>query len=286
MASNAADIAANARPDLLGLSGLDLTRYIRICQRGSAKHKSICFALFEGVGTEVYIVHLRAGNYRNADVLFYLFIQIYAVSLIHVARRACIIERIIGAGVSHNRRVSIFFEHLGDLNSLLKSTAGFFIAMQRGFIQSLDIALDAKTHGHGIIAAADLVDTVHDFLHEPHLVLKRPAVFVFTFVRNGHNELIKQIAPMEGMYIDAGEARLLRERRSFDDAVALFVDLIDGERFRSHLRISKHFCGRRRFERRIVASDAKTDLAEKLCSVRAEPLVEPCGGRIEYLRMV
>ena len=75
----------------------------------------------------------------------------------------------------------------------------------------LDEALQRIAQRHRIVLAAARLDRLDDLGGEAQPVLQAAAVFVRALVEHRDGELVEQVAFVNGMDLDAVEARLLRD---------------------------------------------------------------------------
>ena len=130
-----------------------------------------------------------------------------------------------------------FFEYAHDGHALLKTAPELLIVLpgQHALIEAGSLARHAVTHEHGVIRAADALDALYHLRGDAQTVFKATAVLICTVVEVGHGKLVKEIALVDGVYLDTVAARFLGEGGAVYHHIDELVYLVLSERAVLHL---------------------------------------------------
>ena len=94
---------------------------------------------------------------------------------------------------------------------------------------------DGVTQGHREVGAGLTLDGLHDLDREAEAVLERAAVLVGTMVPVGDGELVKQVALVDSVDLNAVDTGLAQLLRGLAERIDHLVDLFHGHRTREHV---------------------------------------------------
>lgn len=146
------------------------------------------------------------------------------------------IPALVYSDVAGQRIVAVFLKLFADLNAFLNRAACFVLAEKGGMAHSESgcIAFKSKTHEHGVIRSAHLLNTLNHFFCKAQSIFKAAAVFVGSVVCKAQCELIHQVAVMHCVHLNSIKSCRLAYTGAlnleFDLALYLVVSkLTDGE---------------------------------------------------------
>ena len=104
------------------------------------------------------------------------------------------------------------------------------LVRHRAFAPGLGLGDDGVTQGHREVGAGLTLDLLHDLDREAETVLERAAVLVGAVVPVGHGELVKQVALVDSVDLDAVDAGSAQLLGGLAEGVHHVLDLLDGQR--------------------------------------------------------
>ena len=146
----------------------------------------------------------------------------------HVLRRMCPVPCVVGAVVAVEHCVAGLFEVLDSLLGLFHVAAELLevlLVRHCALAPALGLGDDGVTQGDGEVVAGILVDALDDLDGEAETVLEGSAVLVGTEVPVLHGELVKQVAFMDSVDLNAVDAGIAQLLRGLTERFDHFLDL-------------------------------------------------------------
>ena len=156
----------------------------------------------------------------------------------HILRRMCPVPCVVSTVVAVEHVVAGIAQVLDGLLGLGHVTAELFevgLIRHSALAPSLGLGDDGVTQGHREVGAGLTLDGLHDLDRETETVLERAAVLVGTMVPVGDGELVKQIAFVDGVDLNAVDTGLTQQLRGLAERIDHLVDLFDGHRAGEHV---------------------------------------------------
>ena len=156
----------------------------------------------------------------------------------HVLRRMCPVPCVVSTVVAVEHVVAGIAQVLDGLLGLGHVTAELFevgLIRHSALAPSLGLGDDGVTQGHREVGAGLTLDGLHDLDRETETVLERAAVLVGTMVPVGDGELVKQIAFVDSVDLNAVDTGLTQQLCGLAERIDHLVDLFDGHRAGEHV---------------------------------------------------
>ena len=144
---------------------------------------------------------------------------------------------VVGAVVAVQHVVARVGEVFDRFLGLFHIAAGLhvFLARERALAETLGAGDDAVAQGHREIVPARRLDRLHDIHREAVAVLEAAAVLVGALVDIRQRKLIKEIALVDRMDLDAVDAGFLQELRVHRELIDESLYLLHGHLAGRHL---------------------------------------------------
>ena len=188
------------------MSGQHLVWILRICQSRTAKDNRVNLAIPNRLLRNIRFIHAASCQNWDINSFFCFRCQFHQIPFRHIHRRTGIIERIVNTCIHIQAIIAIGFQQLCDLNPFFQGTSNFLLTGQACLFKSFHKSFQSKTHADWKITAAFLLNTFQNFLCRPQTIFQAAAIFVGTVVHHGQGKLVKQIPPVDGMYLYTGKA--------------------------------------------------------------------------------
>ena len=223
----AAVVAADAGLDLVLLTGLDLMYPVVIDEVLTGDGNGVEPSGLDLLGGLDRIHTACADDGLVGELLDVLDVLEVAV-VGHVLRRMCPVPCVVGAVVAVEHCVAGLFEVLDSLLGLFHVAAELLevlLVRHCALAPALGLGDDGVTQGDGEVVAGILVDALDDLDGEAETVLEGSAVLVGTEVPVLHGELVKQVAFMDSVDLNAVDAGIAQLLRGLTERFDHFLDL-------------------------------------------------------------
>ena len=191
-------------------------------------------------------VHSSRADHGNINELLDVSNVVKVTVLGHIHRRMRPIPRVVGTVISVEhivaRVLKILCRSLGLCHG--SSYLNVVLARHRALAKSLHLGLYRVAQRNGIVLSTRFLDSLNYLSGEAVTVLKASAVFVGALIEEFYRELVKQVALVYGVYLNAVNARLLTKLRGLCESLDYLVYLLD-----SHLGAFDVVCPSRRLRR-------------------------------------
>ena len=228
----AAVVAADAGLDLILVAAEDLVDPLvvdEVLARDGHGVETAGGDLFSGL----HGVHAAGADDRAARELLDV-LDILEVAVIgHVLRRMCPVPGVVGAVVAVEHVIARVLEVLDGLLGLGHVAAELDevgLVRHGALAPRLGLGHDGVAQRHREVGAGLTLDLLHDLDREAEAVLERAAVFVGAVVPVGHGELVKQVALVHGVDLDAVDAGGAQLLGGLAEGVDHVLDLLDRQR--------------------------------------------------------
>ena len=228
----AAVVAADAGLDLVLVAAEDLVDPLVVNEVLTRDGDSVETAGSDLFGS-LHGVHTAGADDRAVGELLDVLDVLEVAVVGHVLRRMCPVPRIVGAVVAVEHVVAGFLEVLDSLLGLGHVAAELLkvgLVRHRALAPGLGLGDDGVTQGHREVGAGLTLDLLHDLDREAETVLERAAVLVGAVVPVGHGELVKQVALVDSVDLDAVDAGSAQLLGGLAEGAHHVLDLLDGQR--------------------------------------------------------